>query len=152
MLPDKLSTLEKTSEQTNSAKSTLQSQIIGKDDEIERISKERDSYFSLLDERNSQLDQISSSFDKACAQRDDATLKLRSVQDLTSRLEERLEQANSELDRYQQENVTLHLTRDEFDARIREMEQAIEKQNKKIKSKDKKVPYFHTHLSELIFY
>lgn len=38
-----------------------------------------------------------------------------------------------------QENAELRQTREEFDYRLREMEEAYEKQSKKMKSKDKKV-------------
>lgn len=38
-----------------------------------------------------------------------------------------------------QENAELRQTREEFDYRLREMEEAYEKQSKKVKSKDKKV-------------
>lgn len=136
---EKLAQVEGLQVKTSEDKESLQGQLIIKNEQIDKVTSERDQFVNMLEQRNKQFGEISLACERSNMQREERERHLETLESTAARLEDRLSQAHHELSNYQQENATLHRTRDEFDSRIREMEMAVEKQTKKLKSKDKKI-------------
>ncbi|XP_067945325.1 coiled-coil domain-containing protein 158-like [Watersipora subatra] len=136
---EKLKDVERLQGDTSDDKVTLQSQLIAKNAMLDKMTSERDQYLNMLEQRNAQFNEISLACERVNLQKDERERHVSTLESTILKLEERLSQTHKELNSYQQENTTLHRTRDEFDGRIREMEAAVEKQTRKLKSKDKKI-------------